>query len=32
MMQLELFEDFVADDSNCFLNDCSITLVDKTHV
>ena len=29
-MQLELFEHFADDDHNCFLNDCSITLIDKT--
>ena len=29
-MQLKLFEHFTDDDHNCFLNDCSITLIDKT--
>ena len=29
-MQPELFEHFVADNHNCFLSDCSITLIDKT--
>ena len=29
-MQPELFEHFAADNHNCFLNDCSITLIDKT--
>ena len=29
-MQLKLFEHFTDDDYNCFLNDCSITLIDKT--
>ena len=29
-MQLELFEHFAADNHNCFLTDCSITLIDKT--
>ena len=28
-MQPELFENFAADHT-CFLNDCSITLIDKT--
>ena len=28
--QPELFEHFVADNHNCFLSDCSITLIDKT--
>ena len=29
-MQPELFEHFAADNHNCFLTDCSITLIDKT--
>ena len=29
-MQPELFEHFAADSHNCFLTDCSITLIDKT--
>ena len=29
-MQPELFEHFTADNHNCFLTDCSITLIDKT--
>ena len=29
-MQPELFEYFAADNYNCFLTDCSITLNDKT--
>ena len=29
-MQPELFEHFAADNHNCFLNDYSITLIDKT--
>ena len=28
-MQPELFEHFAADSYNCFLTDCSITLIDK---
>ena len=28
-MQPELFEHYVADNHNCFLNDCSVTLIDK---
>ena len=28
-MPLKLFEHFADDYHNCFLNDCSITLVDK---
>ena len=27
----EVFEHFAADNDNCFLNDCSIELIDKTH-
>ena len=30
-MQPQLFENFAADNLNCFLTDCSITLIDKTH-
>ena len=29
-MQPELFEHFAGDNHNCFLTDCSITLIDKT--
>ena len=29
-MQPELFEHFAADNHNCFLTDCSITLIHKT--
>ena len=29
-MQPELFEHFATDNRNCFLTDCSITLIDKT--
>ena len=29
-MQAELFEYFAADNHNGFLNDCSITMIDKT--
>ena len=29
-MQLELFGHFAADDHNCFLTHCSITMIDKT--
>ena len=29
-IQPELFEHFAADNHNCFLTDCSITLIDKT--
>ena len=29
-MQPELFEHYAADNYNCFLTDCSITLIDKT--
>ena len=29
-MQPELFEHFAADNHNCFLTDCCITLIDKT--
>ena len=29
-MQPEHFEHFAADNHNCLLNDCSITLIDKT--
>ena len=28
-MQPELFEHFAADNHNCFLSDCNITLIDK---
>ena len=28
-MQPEPFEHYVADNHNCFLNDCSVTLIDK---
>ena len=28
-MQPELFENFATDNHYCFLNDCSITLIDK---
>ena len=28
-MQPELFEHFATDNHYCFLNDCSITLIDK---
>ena len=30
-MQSELFEHFAADNHNCFLTDCSITMIDKTN-
>lgn len=29
-MQPERFKNFTADYHNCYLNDCSITLIDKT--
>lgn len=29
-MEPELLEHFAADIDNCFLNDCSIKLIDKT--
>ena len=29
-MQLELFGHFAADDHNCFLTHCSITMIDRT--
>ena len=29
-MQPKLLEHFAADNHNCFLTDCSITLIDKT--
>ena len=29
-MEPELFQHFAADNYNCFLTDCSITLIDKT--
>ena len=31
-MQAEFFEHFSADNHNCFLTDCSTTLIDKTDV
>ena len=31
-MQPELFENFVPENHNCFLTDCSITLIEKTDV
>ena len=30
-MQPEFFEHFSNDNHNCFLNDCRITLIDKTN-
>ena len=31
-MQLQLFEHFATDNHKCFLNDCSVILIDKTDV